>query len=568
MNKRLLLWTFIGYLLLAALMTWPLILHLSSSILGVGGDAPMFLWDVWWVKRALFGINPLFSTDYMFYPQTISLVFHTLTLVNSVMIALWSLLINTTLAFNIHLLLSLAFTAWLMFILVKDITRSSLGGWVAGVVFGFCPYIMRHAYGHYNLITLWFIPLFVWLTLKLPKNKQWWVPVAAGLVAGLASLNDIYNFIFLFTFIIFWAIYQLIAYRPNAERVSLLKRGLVLALVWIAVWSVWLVPAFRESATAGSPEVLTAKAIDYYSADLARYFVPSQLQPWWGSLAAKIPGPYAGGVEGTIFLGWIPLLIGLLFLIGLLLRKVKISFTPGPWFWLSLGAVFGVLSFGPHLKILDHVTGISLPYLWLYDGWEDWGNWRVPARFAVMVMFCLAILVGMAIASWNRRYRWLAWVVLTLILLEFLPIPYPLIDLSIPPVYKIIKEDKVATSVLDLPWGINSGYWDKGKFISLFAYYSTYHQKKLAIGSVSRIPRSAFDFYKDDQLPLADATLPVSADPAANDFPSKWSTDWVVIHKNYLAADAVTIYESYLKRSGYVLKYSDDNSLGYRRANL
>ena len=115
-----------------------------------------------------------------------------------------------------------------------------------------------------------------------------------------------------------------------------------------------------------------------------------------------------------------------------------------------------------------------------------------------------------------------------------------------------------------MPWGINSGYWDKGKFISLFAYYGTYHQKKLAIGSVSRTPRSVFDFYKDEQLPLADAESAVGINPATNDFPIKWSTDWVVIHKKYLTADAVSVYERYLKQSGYLLKYSDDNNLGYR----
>src|SRR3989344_8676815 len=565
MNRRkLFFWTFVGYLILVVAMTWPLILHLPSHILGVGGDAPLFLWDVWWLKQVWFNSASLFSTDQIFYPQTVSLVFHTLTLVNSAIIAGLSLLINTIMAFNLHFLLSLALTAWLMFIVVRDITRSNLGGWVAGVLFGFSPYIMRHAYGHYNLITLWFIPLCVWLVLKLPKNRQWWIPITAGLVAGLASVNDIYNFIFLFVFIIVWAIWQLIATRSVADRIRLLSRGLVMALVWIAVWSIWLIPAFKENSAVGSPEVLSAQAIDFYSADLARYFVPSQLHPWWGSLAAKIPGPFAGGVENTIFLSWSAPLIGLIFLISLICRRVKLNFSVSPWFWVVLGAVFGILSFGPHLKGLDHVTGISLPYLWLYSWWEGWGSWRVPARFSVMVMFCLAILIGMAISRLPQRRRWLGGAAGVLILIEFLPIPYPLIDLSIPPVYQTIKNDAKASSVLDISWGINSGYWDKGKFISLFAYYGTYHQKKLAIGSVSRTQRSTFDFYSDDQLPLADANSANSFNLLSNDFPTKWKTDWVVIHKKYLTNNSVTIYEQYLKGVGYVLQYSDDNNLGYR----
>src|SRR5690606_14109842 len=57
------------YLLLALLLTWPTVSHLTSHLPGDGGDDPAIAWNLWWVKHALLveGQSP-FHTDYMFYP--------------------------------------------------------------------------------------------------------------------------------------------------------------------------------------------------------------------------------------------------------------------------------------------------------------------------------------------------------------------------------------------------------------------------------------------------------------------------------------------------------------------
>ncbi len=73
-----------GYVLLALVMTYPLVLHLGSSIPGDGFDGWQNYWNLWWVKTALLDLHqsPYF-THYLYYPAGYSLLFHTLNIFNS-----------------------------------------------------------------------------------------------------------------------------------------------------------------------------------------------------------------------------------------------------------------------------------------------------------------------------------------------------------------------------------------------------------------------------------------------------------------------------------------------------
>src|SRR6185436_16204288 len=64
----------------ALVLSHPLALHPASTILDDGTlDCFQFTWNFWWVRTALLDLhtNPFF-THYLFYPQGVSLLFHTL----------------------------------------------------------------------------------------------------------------------------------------------------------------------------------------------------------------------------------------------------------------------------------------------------------------------------------------------------------------------------------------------------------------------------------------------------------------------------------------------------------
>ena len=67
----------LSYALLSLGWTYPLIANFSTKMFGWGGDRYIYLWNMWWLKKALLDIhtNPLY-TDYIYYPKGISLAFH------------------------------------------------------------------------------------------------------------------------------------------------------------------------------------------------------------------------------------------------------------------------------------------------------------------------------------------------------------------------------------------------------------------------------------------------------------------------------------------------------------
>ena len=75
------------YVALTALFTWPLPYFFFTHHVGEsGGDARIYLWNLWWVRKALVDLhaNPL-RTDYIFYPVGIGLALHTLALLHGVL---------------------------------------------------------------------------------------------------------------------------------------------------------------------------------------------------------------------------------------------------------------------------------------------------------------------------------------------------------------------------------------------------------------------------------------------------------------------------------------------------
>src|SRR5688500_11466021 len=57
--------------------TWPLAVHLSDHIPGVGGDNYSFLWNLWWMRKALSGSElEFFQSPYLFSPFGVDLINH------------------------------------------------------------------------------------------------------------------------------------------------------------------------------------------------------------------------------------------------------------------------------------------------------------------------------------------------------------------------------------------------------------------------------------------------------------------------------------------------------------
>ncbi len=69
----------IAYLLLTAVMTWPLVMNLTTAIPGDSFDGWQNYWNLWWIKTALVEqLHNPYTTNALFYPTGVNLYFHTL----------------------------------------------------------------------------------------------------------------------------------------------------------------------------------------------------------------------------------------------------------------------------------------------------------------------------------------------------------------------------------------------------------------------------------------------------------------------------------------------------------
>jgi hypothetical protein len=224
---------------------------------------------------------------------------------------------------------------------------------------------------------------------------------------------------------------------------------------------------------------------------------------------------------------------------------------------------FFVLALGPFLHIGgsyvftvdDMLLTFPLPSL-LFHFLPVVGAARAPSRFAVMLMLCLAVLVGYGMKflllplERGQRHAWVGrtvfWMLAAAILCEFLNLPLPMIDARVPKLHDEIRQvGNSAGSLVDVPF-----HWSMAKF----QYYQTIHRKPLLAGFSPR-PHPSLAAYADE-FPLIrilkDPTRLLSLERPwergdALRFIDRFNLGAVVIHRNYLPSDLVAPFTQFLQ---------------------
>ena len=104
-----------AYAVLAAIATYPLVLHLRTAIPGAD-DAFQFYWNLWWVKRArvVLHVNPYAIGD-LYFPYGAHLYFHTLNLLQDVIALPIALLLGLPAAYNFVVFLSFMLSGYAVY---------------------------------------------------------------------------------------------------------------------------------------------------------------------------------------------------------------------------------------------------------------------------------------------------------------------------------------------------------------------------------------------------------------------------------------------------------------------
>lgn len=579
-------WFWIGLIaILVLLMTYPLVLNLTTEVPGIGndnGDSFLFLWNVWWLKKVWLGQGDLFFTDYLFWPNGVSLVFHTFNIFNTSIIVLLSGIFGTVLSFNLVYLWSLWLAGVLMYVLVRKVWKSRPAGVVAATIFTFSPYIWAHSLGHFNLVTIWPFPALVLLIMYLYKKFRWWIGVLIGVLLSVIFYNDYQYFFYCLLLILILIIYYHIFDKTKkiieCFYIWLIAAFTSLLLVFPVFWRSWSV--LRQF----TPVALLSE-VKFWSADLMSFVTPSWQHPVWGQASLELfKNNFASRTESVLFLGYGVIFLLIFSLILFLWGKKQKKY----YLWLFIGLFFGILSLGPILKIYgqeefvfnDIKYNIALPYIWLYK-LPFWSIARVPARFFVVMLMSVAVLVAYAVAkldyfsrknvAWRMFFYLIFVIIISDVLVEYAALPLSLQKISIPPVYEQIKNDSRDVTVMELPIWWTSGHRSQGEVKTIIQYYQTFHNKKIFNGSVSRVPDALYDYYT--RIPGVECLINVEDLPRCEDANRdtywKWKNDlsvgYVIVHKKYYMQTQIESLKQYLGEKLELEKwYEDETEIGYK----
>src|SRR5438270_3971020 len=198
----------LGYLVLALVFTYPLVLNFASAIPGDGYDGLQNYWNLWWVRRALLDLNssPFFTTD-LYYPTGTSLLFHTLNVFNGLCSLPIHLLSNLAITYNVVVLFTFVMSGYGTFLLAKHVmstgrlpTSDSIA-FVAGFIFAFAPVRFAHLLGHMQVLSTEWLPFFALTMLRSYENVL--SPrriILPALFLGLNALCDWYFVLYAFIF--------------------------------------------------------------------------------------------------------------------------------------------------------------------------------------------------------------------------------------------------------------------------------------------------------------------------------------------------------------------------------
>ena len=452
------------------------------------------VWNIWWVNKSVGELWtwPLF-TDFLHYPQGISLIGYPLTPFNGFIGIVLLKFLSLVQTFNVIIIFSFVIGGLTAFWLCRECTGSYAASLIGGAVFTFSNFHFMHAEGHLNLTSIEWLPLFVLLWVRFCTSPDIPKGIKASLALFLVILCDYYSF---FYCVIAGGLFFLWMAWKKKDIFFLFRQATLPAFFG------FLVPALLTSGALSAllvygnltDPVSGTHASRDFSMDLLSPFVwgphwrfSAWVEPLWRPLCIT-----QGANESSVYLG----LSVIVMLMYVWKKKATISIRHFG-FWCLLGLFFFVMSLGPNLHIGGREIGffgrhvhcmgkeinvLLLPYTFLWLVFPPLRMSGVPIRMMVMVQLVAAILVaGGFYALLKIRSRWkyaVCAAFLAVLTFEYLPAPIPTTRPSCPAYVETLK-NLPAGAVLDLAspptWAL---------------YYQTVHQKKMGLGDIYRTTAS------------------------------------------------------------------------------
>jgi hypothetical protein len=183
------------YACIAIAFAWPLPLHLSTSLPGpVSQDTGVYVWNLWVFRHEIIAHHrlPFATLEIMSLAPPVPLALHNYTAIADAIAFPLLPLLGTVRTFNILIIGSGVLAAYVMFVFARRVTGDLSGAWLAGLLFGFSPFMSARTSEHFSLVQTAPLVLFVLLFERMRSGSGLGVAAALGATVAVAYLCDPY----------------------------------------------------------------------------------------------------------------------------------------------------------------------------------------------------------------------------------------------------------------------------------------------------------------------------------------------------------------------------------------
>lgn len=505
------IWALVYFTLATLVMTYPLVLHITDSMVGQVGDNIYFVWMIGWVKRALFDlhVNP-FDIWFLNYPEGWSLA-HTEITPAMLLIAMpFCLLGGPTLGYNAAMLMTFILSGFGMYLWVERMTGRKGAALIAGTMFAFGPYHFAHfLIGHLNLSgTQWFpfyfMGFFEIMGLLRPGEEDGrfrWRPVlTAGISLGLIAMTSQYYFIMTLLVSAFLLFCYLIFMERSKIRSGIFWKKLVMmGVVALPLALVAVAPFISLASQGGIPDRELGVVRQLANGSPTDFILPSTDHFLWGAWVGDNFNREMW-IENTLYIGAVS---GILALLAWIVRR-RHAHRRIVALMLAGGAFAFILALGIDLHWLEEPVRFSppeflrgfifhgtsypviLPGYFLFKYLPFYAKLRTFMRFGVFVLTftCAAAGIGTAWLIKKISPRWqVAGIILILglVYFDFYPGTYTqFARVKARPVDTWLAQQPGDGAVIQFPF-IQSEDQDQ-------VYYTLIHQKPFVGGFFNAFP--------------------------------------------------------------------------------
>ncbi|HVG71208.1 MAG TPA: hypothetical protein VM819_09870 [Vicinamibacterales bacterium] len=235
-----------AYATVAIVFSWPLPLHLGTSLTGEpGGDTGVYVWNQWVFHHELIekGSVPYFTDTLFGGVGETNLSLHNYTTFADLIAIPLRTFLTVVQAFNVVYLALMILGGYAVFLLAHQVTHDALASWLAGLVFGWSPILITRGTGHFSLLGT--APLAIFLLLLVRANGHVRVrdAIALGATIAWASMTDVYYAVFCLVIGLAFVVGRVVsierrpavALRSSSRVLNVAMIGTAAAIAFIAV---------------------------------------------------------------------------------------------------------------------------------------------------------------------------------------------------------------------------------------------------------------------------------------------------------------------------------------------